>query len=253
MRVKAWGALLLLWSSAASADPTGDLYASFQQWRGLRASDSAPRISETTFRAAVGGKTQSGVEFVEGVDAGKGWALGILESPIWAVWQAVLDAPNLSRFMPIDHSAAIQRARLSGAVVFQYMSLPVVSDRWWCVQQQHNRRLYEASNGLAWELTWKDRHGEAICQDNLPAIAAEGMAVDWSRGAWLLIDLGDQRTLVEYHTWADPGGYLPAEQASRVAAGKVAETLQGIHAGAQWQLSRSSQGFVRPDGSPLRP
>ncbi|MBW2255116.1 MAG: hypothetical protein JRI25_11020 [Deltaproteobacteria bacterium] len=50
----------------------------------------------------------------------------------------------------------------------------------------------------------------------------------WTKGAWLLVDLDGEATWIEYQTWSDPGGKLPAKTISRMSAGGISDTLETI-------------------------
>ncbi|MEL6345912.1 MAG: hypothetical protein AAFV53_22565 [Myxococcota bacterium] len=237
---------LWVWASVAFGGEPEDIVALRQQ----RMADSAPTLAASVYARALGGEMQSGVEFVPGIDSGKGWGVHVINLPITALWKAITDVDNLYRFIPVKHSQNLSGHRRTGLVAFQYLELPLVSDRWWCVQQRHNAGLYRSTSGRVWEMVFSDQHDKPACSaDRLPKLSAEGMPVAWTRGGWMMVALGEERTLVEYHVWTDPGGSLPTAQASRIAAMKVRDSLSGIERMARWELNRSDLGFTRPDGA----
>ena len=75
------------------------------------------------------------------------------------------------------------------------------------------------------------------------------MPVAWTKGAWLLMALDDGRTLIEYHTWSDPGGSVPVGLATRFAAGEVAQNLTNMANFARNHIPSCTGQFHRPDGS----
>lgn len=220
--------------------------------RKQRRADSPPNISAAVYRAALSGEMRHGIEFVPGVESGKGWGVKVFDLPIHAVWKAITDLDQMYRFMPVKTSVALRNKRRNGMIAFQLLELPIVSDRWWCVEQIHNSQLYQSTAGQVWEMFFTDRHKATDCApERLPAVAKDGMPVAWTRGGWLLVRLDDGRTLGEYHTWTDPGGALPASHASRVAGRKVVDAFRGIAEMARWELTQPDNGFFRPNGEPL--
>lgn len=230
--------------AAALADP---LYAERAGWIPMRSGIVAD-VPASAYASARAGQTSSGASpTAEGID--QVWGVAIFDAPVDAVWRALTDLEHFARWMPVDFSAALATPRRDGAIVFQYLSLPMVTDRYWCVEQDHNARLYTHTSGKVWELSWAEPQNDAACA-SLPEISGDGMPVRWSRGSWLLVDLGD-RTLVEYATWSHPGGQLPAAQLARFAASRVPDTLDSLAAMARWEASRPKAGFYRPDGSAM--
>lgn len=145
------------------------------------------------------------------------------------------------------------RPHSHGRRVFEYLPLPlIVSDRWWVVDMHMNRGLYEASDGVIWELAWTDAtSADALTGTPFAEVAAGGVPVAWTRGSWLLYRIDERRTLVEYTSWSDPGGSLPAGPATRFGGGAVKDTLRAVAALADEAHGRPKAGFVRPDGTPL--
>ena len=242
--------MLLLVSLMAHADDGAALHADRSDWSGHRA-DVITMVPQSAYIAAVSGQVTSGLEKDPSTGVSKAWGVGVLDVHIEAVWRGLTDMVGFANWMPVDVAVAISNSQRSGAVVFQYIALPIVTDRWWCVQQQHNSALYSHSEGRAWELTWSDQHGTPTCGD-LPAISEDGMPVKWSRGAWLLIDRGDGTTLAEYTISSHPGGNLPAEQVARFAASRVPATIEGVESLARWKQGQPSSGSYRPDGTPMQ-
>ncbi len=114
-----------------------------------------------------------------------------------------------------------------------------------------NQALFEASEGLLWELRWWDLM-EKHAESGPPAafLDLDLAPIEESRGAWLLIPLGDSCTLVEYATRSRPGGLMNLAQllGSRLV---IRETLEGTERLAREHIPESHPGarFVRPDGT----
>lgn len=242
--------MFLLMALSAHGDEGAALYTERTGWAGQRGGEVAAVPAEA-YTAAIRGEITSGLDGDPAAGVSKAWGVGVLDAPVEAIWRGLTDMTGFADWMPVDFAAAISRGGRSGAVVFQYLSIPLVSDRWWCVQQSHNRALYSSSAGKAWELTWADQHGQPACSD-LPQISEGGMSVKWSRGSWLLIDRGDGTTLAEYTISSHPGGSLPAEQLARFAASRVPATVAGVEALAKWKQGQPVSGAYRPDGTPMQ-
>ena len=139
--------------------------------------------------------------------------------------------------------------RQTGRRTLQVLDLPLIADRWWVQEVEHNAALFTASGGRVWEVA-----ARTVDDVELPTHLAEapsGTRIAWSRGGWLLVDLGDGSTLAEYWVWSDPGGALPAGLVSRFATGTIRGLMSDVGTYAA-ELARSRpRGFVRPDQQPL--
>lgn len=197
------------------------------------------------------GEPRAGIQKVDGVAAAKAWGAIRIEAPVEAVWLVLNDEARLAGRLPVSTSAVISGPRHGERRVFEYMPLPIVSDRWWVVDVRHNGELYRASHGLMWEMAWKNANPEVVQKTHYAPIAAGGVPAAWTTGSWLLVDLGEQGTWLEYTTWSDPGGSLPAGAATRFASGAVKQTLSAVAELAMEATSESRAGYSRPDGTPL--
>ena len=115
------------------------------------------------------------------------------------------------------------------------LPLPLVSDRWWVVENRYNTALADQTSGRIRELLWENV--DAPRDEPLSAAAraaVEGaVPVAFNVGAWLLVDIDGQHTLAEYHAWTDPGGDLPAGAASAFANASIAGTMKKMARYAQ--------------------
>ncbi|MFT4977103.1 MAG: hypothetical protein ACI8S6_003008 [Myxococcota bacterium] len=235
------------WIGVLTASAT-TLHTERLSWAPLRAAWLAA-IPAQAYTEALAGQTPTGTASTNAGD--QIWAVARLDAPIDAVWRALTDAENFARWMPVDQTVALSRPGQDGAVLFHYLSLPIVTDRFWCVEHDHNAALYAQTSGKVWELSWTEQHGTPACAQ-LPASSTRGMPVRLSRGSWLLVDLGDNQTLAEYITWAHPGGNLPGDQVARFAASRLSETLSSLQDMARWEQNRPVTGFYRPDGTAMQ-
>ena len=240
-------------SSKMSADEVVAFVQSLQSKRTMRLTKDAPKVSIQQMRQAANGDYVAGVRIVDGVAAGQGYGVAVYDLPIAQLWKAVIDEPHFPGHIPVEQSFVIDGvARTSPRSLFQYLDLPLVSDRWWVTRMRHNAKLFTATDGVVWELSWKDAtHTTKVQGTRAARFVTEGVPVAWTHGAWLLVGLPDGRTYTEYYVWSDPGGMVPAGPASRFASGKVTETLEGMEAFARKHIPKCSAQFKRPDGNPM--
>ena len=235
---------------------TPDAQTLLDQVKGLssqRIDKSAPKINLKQVAEALDGEIVSGIEVIEEIKAGKGYALGVFDIPVEILWRGVSDEDHHAEFMAADVSTTVDGvARRDGHTLFQYMKMPIISDRWWVVSMTFNSSLYQSSNGQVWEVAWKDRQGDSNLIASLDqGIIGEGIPIRWAKGSWLLIDLGGGKTFVMYHNWSDPGGRIPVALGTRVAAGQVKTNLIEMTNFSKKHARTCPGDFFRPDGSPL--
>lgn len=72
----------------------------------------------------------------------------------------------------------------------------------------------------------------------------------WSRGAWLLVPLEDDCTLIQHFTWSHPGGFVGMLQ-GLVLGRALRESIEGLVKLAEERYQTALALFVRPDGTPL--
>ncbi|MCB9680420.1 MAG: hypothetical protein H6733_03035 [Alphaproteobacteria bacterium] len=200
-----------------------------QALRALRLDAKAPAVPRSVYTEAAGGAVVTGLEQVEGHKAKQAWGVAIVDVPIARYWAAINDDASKVDYTRLDY-AEILRGTACGSPrrVFQFLPVPLLTDRWWVIDIRANDALRTRSNGRVREQVWATDGDFATPTPTATAWAAKGMHIDFTRGAWLLIDLDGTSTLVEYYTWADPGGSVPAGLASSMAAGGIDDTIQSI-------------------------
>lgn len=242
--------MLTMWMAMTAVAAPLDVVEELRPLRSLRSARSPAEPEDAAYGKALD-RPVAGIEPVAGTTA-KGWGVLIVPEPIEAVWMAVNDEARMGGKLPVSLSRVIGGdARRAPRRVFEYMPLPIISDRWWVVDVSHNAELYTASGGRMWEVSWTDATRRASLEGSgVEEAARSGYPVDWTYGGWLLTDLGEQGTIIEYYSWSDPGGAIPAG-ASRFAGGAIRQTLTAIADLAKESVHRDRTGFVRPDGTPL--
>ncbi|MDP6934966.1 MAG: hypothetical protein QGG40_18740, partial [Myxococcota bacterium] len=231
------------------ADVANDIEA----WRTARLTKAPPKIAMSAYRQALRGETVTGIEVVEGVKAAKGYGIKVYDLPIEALWKAVIDEPHFAGRLPVSVSRVVKGdARTHDHVLYQYLEVPIISDRWWMTHMYFNGDLYRSSGGRAWELSWSDStHDPGLRAQLDPSLFDEGEPVAWTTGAWLLVRLDDDRTLAEYHVWTDPGGSIPVGPATRFASGEVEDTLESMGTLAREHIPNCRGRFRRVDNEPM--
>ena len=216
-----------------------------------RVAEGAPIIGEADYDKALDGDVIARLTRVDGVDAAKAWGLAVIDHPVDQVWKVVNNEAALTAHLPVTHSVVLTGPEHAAPrTVFEFLPLPLLSDRWWVVNVAHNEPLYTRTNGRAWEQVWTDAT-HSTARDDVPAQHQDGIPVAWTQGAWLLVALPDDRTLLEYYVWTDPGGSLPAGPATRFAAGAVRDTLRAVDSLCDDALTWADADYRRPDGSAL--
>ena len=197
--------------------------------RGMRLAPDVPPLSSQHYERAAGGEVVTGLEVVAGHKAKKAYAVGIVGVPIDSFWRAINDDPR-----KVDYTKLGYAEVLSGGVcgtrrqVFQYLPVSLMTDRWWAFEVRANTGLHEASAGALREQYWTSDAATEPLTASAQAWADKGMSVVFTQGAWLLMALADGSTLVEYYSWADPGGAVPAGLASSFAAGSIKDTFASM-------------------------
>lgn len=170
------------------------------------------------------------------------------------LWLALNDEDHQvsGGYVPLRHSQVLEgESHGSGRLIFQYFKKAGLG-RWWISTVEMNRELWRASEGGLWELHWEDRIRETDYGDVVAAADPGVPPLEASRGAWLLVPMGKQCTVLEYTTWSDPGGFLGLAQ-SLVARRALRDTLRGIvRMATEHSVEPHDEPFVRPDGSLLR-
>ena len=208
---------------------------------GLRMSDSAPVVPMESWHAAATGTIVTGVQAVPGHKASIGWGIAVIDVPIDRMWTALNEELHHKELLGLSHVEVVRgRACENRRQVLMVLPLPVVSDRWWVVENRYNTGLAASSGGRVRELTWSRVAvaNEEVLSASARAAVAGSVEVTFNLGAWLLAELSPTQTLAEYHSWSDPGGSLPPGPASRFASRTIDATIERLALYAQQQPQR---------------
>lgn len=221
--------MVLLWSQALAFSGE-DLAARVRETANLRpmsgmAAD-APAIPEKLYLEAADGKVHTTLVSVPGVKAKKAVGVGVLDVSIERFWSAVNDDASKPAHTKLSFTEVLEGGLCGDRrLVFMYLPISMLSDRYWVVEAKKNLALQKASEGKVREMTWDSRHVEIPLGKRSRDYLPNGMEIEFAKGAWWLTALDADHTLVEYWTWTDPGGYVPAGLASSFAAGGIKDTF----------------------------
>jgi len=181
----------------------------------------------------------------------------LVDLPVEPLWMALNDEEHFSTegYLPLVQSKVIKgRAHQGERLIYQSFK-SFGFGRWWVNRVWQNAELYRSSDRQMWELVWEDVMDEVKPEE--PPLASLIPKVDpikSSRGAWLLIPMGESCTLMEYYTDSNPGGLISAAQ--RLLGGRtMRSTFEGMVEIAREDISKPHDGapFTRPDGTPITP
>jgi hypothetical protein len=187
-------------------------------------------------------------------DGKKGFGVVVAELPVEVLWRAINDedGPKVEEYLPLSRAEVIGGTpRGRSRRVFQSGERMGLG-RWWVVNTVMSEGLYEESGSALWEITWQDDM-ENVDPDRPPVDDPPDLSpIEWSRGAWLLVPLAEECTLLEHFTWSSPGGFVGFIQ-GLVLGRALRQSVEGTlrMADEQYRVPPEGPPFVRPDGSPL--
>lgn len=181
----------------------------------------------------------------------------VAEVPVETLWMAINDEDHHADgdYLPVRYSQVIGGAnRGQSRLLFQYFRKLGVG-RWWVDQMDMDGELYRRSDAKLWELRWQD---DMDSYEGSPppevSIDPKVRPIRETRGAWLLVPVSDDCTMIEYFIDSDPGGLLSTAQLL-MARSVVRDTLEGMTRLAIEHIDKSHEAseFVLPDGRSLAP
>jgi hypothetical protein len=195
--------------------------------RAQRIGREAPALPASVWTTAASGDVVSGVVAVDGEKAKKAWAAAVIDVPIARLWSAINDDPAKPKYTGLAYAEVLTGAPCgTPRTVFQYLDVSLATDRWWVLEARSNPGLEAATGRSVREMAWTTV--QPSLTPTAQAWADQGMSLAWSRGGWLLVALDADTTIVEYWTWSDPGGNVPAGLASSFAAGALDGMIASI-------------------------
>lgn len=229
---------LVMTVAMASNDPAVDTAASVATaMTSLRLVEGRPAIPASAWETAAAGDVAVGVVEVPGVAARKTWGVTVLEQPIDRVWGAINDERLQPEYTALSYAELVRGAPCSaGRHVLQVLpsGVPGIDDRWWVTVRTPNTRLSTSTGGTARELVWHNApDGSDVHSEKGMALIADATMLGFTKGAWLLVAVDANRTLVEYYTWVDPGGNLSPSLLASFAGKTLRSTFSQMEAMAR--------------------
>lgn len=184
----------------------------------------------------------------------KGFGVVVAEVPAEALWKAINDedAHDEGGYLPTSRSEVIGGTpRGVARRVFQ-AGERLGLGRWWITRTTMSGDLFEVSAGGLWESVWEDDM-KSVSSETAPVEDPPDLSpIKFSRGAWLLVPLSEDCTLVEHFSWSDPGGFVGMMQ-GLVLGRALEQSVAGVvrMADERYRGPVSGPPFVRPDGTPL--
>jgi len=219
--------LLLLLASlswAASPDEVVARVAAVENLRQARHETRAPRPAEADIRKAAQGT------IVSGLSGSTGWGVAVLNVPIGQLWAGLNDETRHPGYTATGFSVLVRgQACASGRMVFQFLPVPFVDDRWWVSTLSHNTTLSRDSGGSVRELYFRGHTDPALVTS--PAarkLMVDARPIGSTRGGWFLVAIDAYTTYVEYFSITDPGAGVPTSLANKLAAKGVRDTIAAM-------------------------
>jgi len=138
------------------------------------------------------------------------------------------------------------------------------SDRHWVIDVDDNTELSSSSGGRLWEHHWTltddgpSRAQEVVAAGRIPGVdesmAAKAVYVPFNEGAWLLISLGDDRTLLGYMVRVVVGGRIPdalVVNYSMLTLGRVLRTVEARSAEVEEHYDAEHRRIRGGSGQPI--
>ena len=159
------------------------------------------------------------------------WGVTIFPYPIDQVWRGINHEEHHVDFSPVSKTQIVSgRACDETREVFMQLPIPFLDDRWWITEQRVNTQVQKQSTGKIRELSWKkipSTKSQTYITDG--RIAPSGIEIAESFGSWILYQMNDSETIGIYHSYVDPGGYIPAGPVNNLAGSGVYDTIQAMH------------------------
>ena len=210
-------------------------------YREHRVAQNPPKIQLETYRTLSNGTVITGLQELDGSSAKIGWGIGIFSIPIEQMFAAINDEEYHVNRSPVDATVIISgKPCADNRLVYMRLPVPMFDDRWWVTTHKTNPTIRTLSSGTMAELSWSALPNPPLTglPEDILQSTTESVKVTQSTGAWLLIKINDTYTLGEYHSWSDPGGYIPAGVASSLGAQGIEKNFTAMFEYAQEERIR---------------
>jgi hypothetical protein len=235
---------------------------SLDTYRQLRYYQDMPAFSDDDYRRIIAGKAQITYRDIAGSGLKKSLLGVILPISAEKLWLIVNDRNHFEYFFKGVTEAVILNRVGASVTTFQFLELPVVSNRYYVTTATVNLKLNQAAGGKMLESSW-----DAVT-DPQPFIEAglkngsikttrqmllKGVLIKRNFGAWLLTPLPNNRTLLEYYLFSDPDGSIPdfaINKATRRTMENVAKLFSTLsEAQFNQHFNAGHEAVFNPDGT----
>lgn len=219
------------------------------------ATGEAVNVRERTAMDQVDGQRQDRIRIV-------GYRL--VRRPRLLVWLATLDIGTQHSQRVTEHLVGSDDA--GGSLWYQHLNTPwPVRDRHWLIRNGKGLDVARRSNDTIWEHRWQlEDGGEAMAQRLLSDGEVAGLDqrdgrralyLTVNRGAWTMIALDEDSTLVAAHTAADMGGWIPESWVAAFVSRNLHRVLNELDRRADGIHERYTGGYpvFTGDGRPITP
>ena len=204
-------------------------------------SANLPELSESRLARLADGET---VVFVAGsdqqgddIDSLGLVGLRIVEVPKLLVWLSLFDGQHEPH--PRYTRATLERGTDGSWVRYQHVNLPwPLRDRHWVIDASKNRQLAADSDGTIWEHRWHlhdsgrslalEAHEDGLVDRLKRRQMERSVYLPENRGAWTLLELDADKTLIVGHVHVDLGGLLPAGLVRRYSRSQLEAGLDAL-------------------------
>ena len=185
-----------------------------------RQGGALPELTKSDWDRLAAGGSVIKQQTLEGTDMLGATVFTVTDVAAWRIWLAICDRDHHEEFMPHIREGVCLEDQGHSRLVYQYLSLPGIRDRHWVIRTRTNGPLWRATEQTVWESSWSlepdadaliDHYVELGRIEKVSADAAElAIVTPRNDGCWLLVDLPDGRTFIDYQDLSDIGGRVPA-------------------------------------------
>ena len=225
-----WAWLVSMAFAGVTVEDVAAAAAESEPYRAMRIIRGAPAPNADLFERLAKGEVITQLLTHEEEGPKKAWGIAVVPQPIGRLWAAVNDDAARAEYTKVEVAIRLTgESCRSGRKVFQYLPIPMITNRWWIANYVENVGLRRRSSGRVREMAIKATFDLADITDaQARSYVEKGMPIAFSDSSWLLTDIGGDHTLVEFYSWTDPGGSLPKAATNLFAEGSLKDTIRSM-------------------------
>jgi len=197
--------------------------------RTMRVGQGIPNISQEAYKKAANGDIVTGIQAVAGYKEKIAWGVAVLKAPMKDFWASINDGEQHAGKTPVSFAKVIVGEPCHDKrQMLMILPVPVMMDRWWIIQTSINTKIKNASQGRVREMSWINvpNADKISLTESLQAKVKDKKLVEFTRGAWFVLQLDDEHVLGEYHTWASGGDHVPASITESLVLASIVKTMR---------------------------